>query len=410
MRHNLVDGRRGAGNPRAMELAALILVNLFLAALMYLFFSMRFSRALSEARRSALPEELKENVRLAVQFIDNSIEFIQDKHQSFYSLVRHAEGISRSLRESMEQLEAQSKKGRRGAARSRKAVEDLFAATQSDGRKPTHAAEASGKEPQSSAEPDAALRAKQPSRKLTQSSSTPPEDALRSDTAIERALGRLGNDSLELSAAPGSAEAAYREGMLSRAPRDDAPASAPNGGELVAGVLGRIGGAVMKLMGAEGLSSSAAPAASVESIRRSQRFEIPEAPAETIAPHSVARLPPSSPRVDRFERSSDDDLAPVFSAASREIAAPGRSSNASASDGNQSSLEAELELALRQADLRSLLARRPEERSAILRLLLSYGYDAEQVARESGAARAEVELLASLPGVRQRPRRQRLEH
>ena len=75
-----------------MELAALILVNLFLAALMYLFFSMRFSRALSEARRSALPEELKENVRLAVQFIDNSIEFIQDKHQSFYSLVRHAEG------------------------------------------------------------------------------------------------------------------------------------------------------------------------------------------------------------------------------------------------------------------------------------------------------------------------------
>lgn len=394
-----------------MELAALVLVNLFLAVLMYLFFSMRFTRALEQARKSAMPAELRDNLRLAVQFIDNSIEFIQDKQQSFYQLVRRGEEISATLREQIDRLEAEPKRrGKRNAA-SRKIAEDSVPAM------PAPSANAARNKSEtrlhSAAMDEVSLfQGGAIERKAAPRTGEPPEEAHYADTAIERALGRLGADRLEISPPPQSAESAYRQGMLSRSRESSAPAS--GGGEAVANVLGRIGGAVMRLMGAEGLRTTAPEASAYSNAPKpaaapAPRFEIPElpeTPAETTNARrrsSVQNQPP--PRGDRLEL-SEAALEPVFHSA------PERSAPALRRDvpeeTDEGVLERQVEDAIRRGGLADLLLDHPEERAAILRILLSYGYEAGDIARETGASRAELELIASLPGQGRRARRLRL--
>ena len=76
-----------------IDLIALAMVNLFTAALLYLLFSLRSSRAIEQSRQNPLTPQLKENIELTVQYINSSLELLDQKKQACYQMLRRAEAL-----------------------------------------------------------------------------------------------------------------------------------------------------------------------------------------------------------------------------------------------------------------------------------------------------------------------------
>ncbi len=76
-----------------MEILGIIFVHLLGASAIYIFFTLRFNRALERSRREVYSRELKENIELAVKFINSAIELVDKKSRSSYDMLRKAEEL-----------------------------------------------------------------------------------------------------------------------------------------------------------------------------------------------------------------------------------------------------------------------------------------------------------------------------
>jgi len=89
-----------------MELAALILINLFCLVLMYFLFSLRIAAAEKRLEDRSIGKQLKDNVQVALELIDLSLKEMDRKNATFYQLTERAE----QLRKAMVQPEKRNRK------------------------------------------------------------------------------------------------------------------------------------------------------------------------------------------------------------------------------------------------------------------------------------------------------------
>jgi hypothetical protein len=426
-----------------MELAALALVNVLSALAMYLFFSMRFTRAVEEQRKLPLTRELKDNIRLAIEFINSSVDLMDQKSRTFYQMVRRAEELTARLEElsAVERESATAPKKRR-SRKTEVAEQGALLAAPTAGTEAREAAGSDSRPPTGKKATIAAtLAAPQPPSAPAARIAARPASGERAGYAgahvgpdesydVERALDRLGADRLDITPAAPSVDAAFRSGELSR-PADRFAEAQP--GDVLSGFLGRIGGAVRRTLGLEsaltGLNyeevvraaraaREPGPASASESqvpgaIVERPRFVIPEAPPLEARPPRRAAAEPQPrdllPRFDRFENGG-----PAFSAEPEGLYGPQRTRAAARAtrglendDASDPLLDA-LETALQRGELRNFVLSQRSQRTQVLRALLSYGYRPEEISAETGVGLAEIELAAALPAGGRRPRKQRL--
>ncbi len=86
-----------------MELLALAFVNLLTLCIMYFFFSLKTSKAIRKIHKDPLSSELKENIELAVQYINSSINLFDQKKKSCYQMLRTAEEILSNIQKNIEE-------------------------------------------------------------------------------------------------------------------------------------------------------------------------------------------------------------------------------------------------------------------------------------------------------------------
>lgn len=421
-----------------MELAALALVNVVTALAMYLFFSMRFSRAvrqtIEESRKNSLLRELKENVELTIEYINSSLDTMDQKTRSFYQLLRRSEELVETLTELQANAIATASQTTSGP--STRGAKKKSAAARGKAKAPA------GKQTGSKAKSQKAAVSSAKSARTARAPARPPApadiaDDLREQDAfaappktdganynVDRVLADVGADRLEISQPAGSVESAYRSGELSR-PRDETRSAQPvaAGG----GLFLRVGQVALRILGIDSLPNagtngsgnpdSPATAAAVESapVPR-QRFEIPELPPERVPGESglLPRLPEARnaaesasvfggeprQRSDYFDRGAGDASA-----------GRGGSANPGAGYGPAFSMQPELpppaEI-LRAEGLVGRMEAGEAGRREVIRTLLRYGYRPAEIARATGIALPQVELVAALPDGGPRPRRQRL--
>ena len=86
-----------------MELAVLILVNLVTGGILYVLFSLRFTVAVEKAKKEAklsAVKELKQNVEQTIRLMDDTLEIMDQKLTTFYTLVRKSEELALRLENS----------------------------------------------------------------------------------------------------------------------------------------------------------------------------------------------------------------------------------------------------------------------------------------------------------------------
>lgn len=98
-----------------MELLSLILVNICALIIIYFIFSIRFSRALRESREVHIIRELKENIESTIEFINTSLDLMDQKLASFYQLLRKAEEIKNLNNSAVEKKEIPSPESKKGS-------------------------------------------------------------------------------------------------------------------------------------------------------------------------------------------------------------------------------------------------------------------------------------------------------
>ncbi len=378
-----------------MDLLALALVNVVTAGAMYVFFSLRFTRAVEQARKNSVVKDLKENVELTIEFINASLDLMDQKNRSFYQMLRRAEDLTKQWDEVLESGAAPAKPRGSKKKSAKKAAKKT--AVKSKAPPPTVRAESIT---------DAEL----PERGIPHD--IPDDDfdeeavAGRGGYNVEGVLAGLGEDQLDISPSPASSVDAYRSGEASR-PRSAVPgdrydwsrtaADGPAPGEDGA-LLGRLGGFVRRMFGLPQMDTGARPAPAAEprtrrlpAERPPARFTIPELPPEVEEPPA-----PRLPRLDRLE------LEPVRPESPEERLTYGPGETASPAFSGQP------ESWLNPGELSDRLQKQGAKKSDVARTLLNYGYRVEEIQAATGLSRPEIELVASLPAGGPRPRKHRL--
>ena len=99
-----------------IDLIALAVVNLLTAVLLYFFFSLRASRAIEQSRKNPFTPELEENIKLAVQYINSSLELLDQKKKACYQMLRQAEALltdsSKKISGKISKLETKQKQSK----------------------------------------------------------------------------------------------------------------------------------------------------------------------------------------------------------------------------------------------------------------------------------------------------------
>lgn len=376
-----------------MDLLALALVNVVTAGAMYLFFSLRFTRAVEQSRKNTLVKDLKENVELTIEFINASLDLMDQKNRSFYQMLRRAEDLTKQWDEV---LEAGPPPEKARASKKKKAS-----------RKTAKKAPASS----DAAPPAVRARSFAADDVPEDPSDEPPRsryDEQVSDAGgynVEGVLAGLGEDRLDISPAPTSGDDAYRSGEASRLRSggngdryDWSTAGRAASGEDSA-LLGRLGGFVRRMLGIPQMDSGPAaraesPARPAEQRRPAERpparFTIPELP-----PEPEETPPPRLPRLDRL------DLEPVRPESPERLTYGPADTAGPAFSGQPESW-------LNPGELSDRLQKQGAKKSDVARTLLNYGYRVEEIQAATGLSRPEIELVASLPAGGPRPRKHRL--
>lgn len=434
---------------------ALALVNVVTAGAMYVFFSMRFSRAVrqtvEQSRKNSLLRELKENVELTIEYINSSLDTMDQKTRSFYQLLRRSEELVdqlESLQESarlaqIEQrgLEESAKspgprkktQSRAGAASKKAATAAKGAARKAPGKSRAARAdlEAETKSvPETLARPTTRIRKKAAAEMEaapyeqfdTSIPRTEPglEDTDRNTYNVDRVLADIGEDRLEISTPSPSVESAYRGGERSRPLAYPEPIAEATAGS---GVLGKIGAITRRILGVDAIPNTVvAQPASAPVEPAATRFEIPKLSAEELerpvpgARQRVARPPVPGPAREAVKTQDERAMLPRLDRLELgELPAPARTNPrdriTGAGYGPAFSAQPELPPAatiLESEGLSNGINEGEARRADVIRTLLQYGYRPGDISRATGIALPEVELVASLPVSGRRPRRQRL--
>ena len=401
-----------------MELAVLILVNIITSIIIYVIFSIRFTIAVDKARKTPIVRELKDNIEATIEFINTSLDIMDQKTRSFYQLVRKSEELARRLEEVS--LNEQSAGPRKRKRRSKRPVPGT-----------------SDPEPELKQAPLSPL----------QTPDTPDDENSDSGSgsAYSRVLDAMESDHVDLSPVGNSSDAIYQDGELSRGlarsfglPEEASPAqnsevppgSRPERGAL-SGLLSRVGGILGRVLGAptdasrtlppELESEGAPPRVDRE---REQNFmqlmermerkstETGEGPARGEREQTGSR---TRDRQDRLELSGErpprprEEVSPpelVLKASSESALESAREPQAeSLTESNQNeplSPEEDLESYLRSLPVSEIPQGR--ERTDFIRDLLARGFEPAEISTRTGIGLPEVDLVASLPGRGRRKR------
>ena len=430
-----------------MDLLALAIVNVVTACAMYVLFSIRFSRAVrqtvEQTQKKGLMRELKENVELTIEYINSSLDTMDQKTRSFYQLLRRSEELVRQLESMQADLRASESEAAAAGSRARKG---RSASPKKTVDKPAlpNAANTTRSPSQPAASPGEAGRTRAPGQPADDllsgrsRSGAALEFARAEDSAgaynVDRVLKEMGDDRLQISAPAPSAETAYRTGERSRPVATYAAAPTPAAGT---GVLGRIGAIARRVLGVDSMpdltagaaasttAASAGASPGTTSARPAARFEIPQLTPEELeqavpgtprrAPRSASEAVPAVepailPRLDRLDLGSQsvDAWGEVPNDAVRRTNAgrsPGAGYGPLFSAGPQLPPPSEI---LASEGLTNGAHEGEARRADVIRTLLRYGYRPSDISRATGIALPEVELVASLPPSTRRPRRQRL--
>ena len=421
-----------------MELLVLILVNIVTAVVMYVVFSIRFTKAVEEARANPIIRELKDNIQITIEFINTSLDLMDEKTKTFYQLVRRSEEIAKQLEES-------PKPARRSTAKSssKSAGKTTKKASSKTTRKKNTSRKAS--EPMAAAIENPPTSENEPAPPL-QALGGPgiDQDHSPGSDPMERALSGLGDDRLDLTPPADDSTAAYRAGELSAGlaqafggvqpaqpgpvgrflsgmgsrmrslfgggtasagTSDSAGAADSTGAPLqqgaptssgeqadFAGVLSRTGDRLVAKAEREAAARNRQP----RSMNPRDILELSSESAEQIIAQSLGTeaSPASAPELPGLEGDTESAVA------GRERMEPRQP----ASSPEAEKLNIDAVLARSGLDLRD---RSPAGRADRIKELLRHGFDPRAISAGTGIALPEVELIASLPEGAMRPRRRR---
>ncbi len=415
-----------------MELFVLIIVNLLTTLVIYLLFSMKFSRSVQLARKHALTEDLRENIEAAIEYINTALDLMDRRSRTYYQLVRKSEEILKKIEAANESTEGKKrKKGRKSSA-----AESADAVGRTVGR-----AEARESEDMSEAE----------------------------QKRLERLLGKT-DTHLDIADLPDSVDAIYKQGPASSIGAFHAATSLPPGGiqpsAILPGVAGnafaRLGRMVGRLMGIQPSRSDSEPVDRSSSekgahdiLETRAAFENP-AKGKTEKPVFDQIMAESILLQSRSERSSEDsrdDRTPYFPLSSSEShnadgdrleiehridrqpdrfsleqAKPMNTRIQEENRENTRSLFADVEEKIHEKEMASGSSFEPhlDEQVELLlhelrqipsgrlrgeriRTLLEMGVSAQSIVEGGSVSRTEVDLVAAFEPARSLPRRKRLE-
>lgn len=210
-----------------MELFVLVLVNILTAVIMYLLFSLRFTRAVEKAKKSVIVDELKENIESAIEYINTAIDLVDTRTRTFYRLVRRSEELTAQIRNSLDRLESSDEKqnSRSSSSTGKKNSSDSKKAASPSSSKKKAATKKRSTAKTSDLPVVDRPYASRPgddfgaefSDDESQFRRTRPEVEIR---RMERLLGDT-DASIEFTEKGSSAEEIYRDGAFSRLPGDD---------------------------------------------------------------------------------------------------------------------------------------------------------------------------------------------
>ena len=325
-----------------MDLAILILVNLGIAIIMYFLFSLRFSVALEKAEKASrknVVKELKQNIEQTIRLMDDSLDIIDQKMTTFYRLVRRAEELA-------EIIEAKPASRPKKTLKKQDAVKETVAKKKDPG--------------------------------LFEGTSEELQET--GDDYMDRLLGNVKGEKIEISGQGKNVESIYRDGKLTGdRSRFNETDKAEN-----RGAVEKLGGFVKKIFGADN-------AAFRELEKKS--LDAPSLEAESNLP---GKTPDFSEILEQSRK--------------KEIELSAKENAASAVNRTRKDLYVESVLSAGE-----LLERYYEEhanpvRSDLVRYLLRHGFIPSEISRELGMSPAEVELIASLPASAESVRKTRIQN
>lgn len=88
-----------------MELLTLIVVHIAFLILAYFIFSLRFSRAIKEAKENQITKEFRENVEATIEYMDSALDLINTRTNTFYRMLKRAEELTARMEDLARNLE-----------------------------------------------------------------------------------------------------------------------------------------------------------------------------------------------------------------------------------------------------------------------------------------------------------------
>ncbi len=430
-----------------MELFTLILINFGTAVALYIIFSVRFSMAVDKivdrTRKNIILKDLRENIEATIEYINTSLDLMDQKNRSFYQLIRRSEELIGKL---------DSHQG------SRSAGELAVPESLTEQEMTALSAPLDGEPDEPGALPNEIPRPRPPRRPVADTESGPrpaperarppsPPPAQRrqqsSESTLDRVLDALGEDRVEISGTGGDsareifANGEQSAGFARRFKRTDRPGKKregfypvgstgftmdevglPRADTAGSGFLSMLEGAgrtVRRMLGIEPMAAAGTnrtrdghkdededifdlvDESGPDPGQGDERDRLFEQLLREKRERLAAPAPAPAPREDRFEFSGDLVPEDEFESSgyATELQRERRSTVPDAAG------QAELQGQIRASS--------PAGRREIILQLLDRGYSTDKIAAYTGIGRAEVDLVASLPvspAKRRRMRRQ----
>ncbi|MCB1174654.1 MAG: hypothetical protein KDK39_13880 [Leptospiraceae bacterium] len=423
----------------AMELWALVLVNIVTGVVLYFFFAMRYSRAIQQRDRGIVEQMARIALEMRTQS-ESTLEQIARKQESVYQLARLVEDLSLKLLSAEPDSAPQSKPAPRST---KPGTKKKGPATVKARPGPRQATKAAGPSTRKAAPNRSASSAGQPASAATRTPyrEVEPESSAEQAAAL-RALASLPPDRLDLMPATHSVEDAWQQGRLldrlepgASNPASSGPvrplpgaASATDSfGRQAGGWVRQLGQLTRRLFGIETYTAAAPTQPAIakpndasavgpgfeELLGRQlaqKQATVPSAPAPLVAESEAGAAEPATadllPDLElpytspvRFEMrprpssSVDPDEPPV----SRAI------------EGERRQRLADHQAQYAPAELagQPLSYNPAQERQDFIRSLLQKGMADQEVMAQTGATLGELQLLRNLPQ-NPRPRKYRI--
>jgi hypothetical protein len=346
-----------------MDLFPVIGMNLATALILYLLFSRRFSIAVDRARkesRLAVIRELRENIENTIRYMDDSLEIIDKKINTFYSLLRRSEEVATRLEELSAQSDKKSTKVKRSKGGER--------TPKIDGESAPRLLKIDTPEAHTAPEPEGV-------------------DGETEPTHLLQLLNQYDDDRLEISGQGATAEELYRRGELTRRAAITKKSERPARERDASPLLEKLGGVFGRMFGMERFETGLP-----DDPRREEELEGADRKSPESAP--ARKGDGDFPlHLNRELKASDERRTETPTRPQRE-------------DRVEISMTPEKTLDQHIADLES--GRYEKGMNHFIKMLLRSGFDTNEISKRINMSPAQIELIASLPDTGYRPRRERI--